>query len=91
MALLSSHGITRDPMQMTHVPDGPWYYQQIRLGFNYRLTDIQAALGLSQLQRLDEYVSRRHSIAGNYNRMLQNLPVTTPWQHPDSYSGYHLM
>jgi UDP-4-amino-4,6-dideoxy-N-acetyl-beta-L-altrosamine transaminase len=63
MARLRTHGITRDATEMTHVPDGPWYYQQIDLGFNYRMTDMQAALGLSQLQRLDEFVSRRHNIA----------------------------
>ena len=57
MALLRSHGITRDPAQMTHESDGPWYYQQIELGFNYRMTDLQAALGVSQMQRLDAYVT----------------------------------
>lgn len=90
MALLRSHGITREPAQMTHEPDGPWYYQQIDLGFNYRLTDLQAALGVSQMQRLDEYVARRHELATRYDRLLADLPVTTPWQHPDGYSGLHL-
>ena len=90
MALLRSHGITRDPAQMTHAPDGPWYYQQIDLGFNYRMTDIQAALGISQMERLDEYVTRRHALAQRYDELLADLPVTTPWQHPDSYSGLHL-
>ena len=90
MALLRSHGITRDPAQMTHAPDGPWYYQQITLGFNYRMTDIQAALGISQMERLDDYVARRHTLAQRYNERLAELPVTTPWQHLDSYSGLHL-
>jgi len=90
MALLRSHGITRDPTQMTHAPDGPWYYQQIDLGFNYRMTDIQAALGISQMERLDEYVTRRHVLAQRYDELLADMPLTTPWQHPDSYSGLHL-
>lgn len=90
MALLRSHGITREPAQMTHAPDGPWYYQQVDLGFNYRLTDLQAALGLSQMQRLDAYVARRHELAARYDQLLQGLPVITPWQHPDSHSGLHL-
>jgi UDP-4-amino-4,6-dideoxy-N-acetyl-beta-L-altrosamine transaminase len=90
MKLLRSHGITREPDLMTHEPDGPWYYQQVDLGFNYRMTELQAALGLSQLERLDEYVARRHDIAERYNQLLQDLPVTLPWQYPDSYSGLHL-
>ena len=90
MALLRSHGITRDLAQMTHESDGPWYYQQIDLGFNYRMTELQAALGISQMERLDQYVARRHQLAQRYDQLLANLPVTTPWQHPDSYSGLHL-
>jgi UDP-4-amino-4,6-dideoxy-N-acetyl-beta-L-altrosamine transaminase len=90
MALLRSHGITRDPLQMTHSSDGPWYYQQITLGFNYRMTDIQAALGVSQMTRLDHYVARRHELAKHYDLLLADLPLTLPWQHPDSYSGLHL-
>ena len=90
MALFRSHGITRDPLQMTHEPDGPWYYQQIELGFNYRMTELQAALGISQMQRLDSFVARRHALAKRYDDMLQGLPLTTPWQHPDGYSGLHL-
>jgi len=90
MALLRSHGITRDPTQMTHEPDGPWYYQQIALGFNYRMTELQAALGVSQLNRLDDYVRRRHALARRYDTLLAPLPVVAPWQHPDGYSGLHL-
>ena len=75
---------------MTHEPDGPWYYQQVGLGFNYRMTELQAALGLSQMQRLDDYVARRHALARRYDRLLSDLPLVTPWQHPDSYSGLHL-
>lgn len=90
MALLRSHGITRDPVQMTHEADGPWYYQQIDLGFNYRMTELQAALGVTQMERLDQYVARRHQLARRYDDLLTSLPVTTPWQHPDSYSGLHL-
>lgn len=90
MALFRSHGITRDPAQMTHAADGPWYYQQIELGYNYRMTELQAALGVSQMERLDQYVTRRHQLARQYDELLETLPVTTPWQHPDSYSGLHL-
>jgi UDP-4-amino-4,6-dideoxy-N-acetyl-beta-L-altrosamine transaminase len=90
MARLRSHGITRNASEMTHAPDGPWFYQQIELGFNYRMTDIQAALGLSQMRRLDEFVTQRHTIAKQYDQLFKELPVTAPWQHPDSYSGLHL-
>jgi len=90
MSLLRSHGITRNPDVMTHEPDGPWYYQQIELGYNYRMTELQAALGVSQMKRLDEFVSRRHSLARRYDKMLADYPVITPWQRPDSYSGLHL-
>ncbi|WP_045216966.1 DegT/DnrJ/EryC1/StrS family aminotransferase, partial [Desulfonatronovibrio magnus] len=75
---------------MKHKPDGPWFYEQIDLGFNYRMTDIQAALGLCQLSRLDEFVSRRHYLAKRYDQLLQGLPMSTPWQHPDSDSAWHL-
>ena len=90
LSLLRSHGITRDPSQMTHEADGEWYYQQVDLGFNYRMTDIQAALGLSQLERLDDYVSRRHELAIRYNEMLKDLPLVIPYQHNDGYSSFHL-
>ena len=90
MGLLRSHGITRDPSHMTHEADGPWYYQQIELGYNYRMTDLQAALGVSQMRRLDDYVARRHQLAQRYDQLLADLPLITPWQHPDNYSGLHL-
>jgi UDP-4-amino-4,6-dideoxy-N-acetyl-beta-L-altrosamine transaminase len=90
MALLRSHGVTRDPKLMTQPPDGPWYYQQIKLGYNYRMTELQAALGLSQLERLEEFVSRRHALVRSYDTALHDLPLITPWQHPDTYSAFHL-
>lgn len=90
MNLHRSHGITRDQSLMTHPSDGPWYYQQVELGYNYRMTELQAALGMSQLTRLDRFVARRHELAKRYDELLTDLPVTTPWQHPDSYSGLHL-
>lgn len=90
MNLHRSHGVTRDQSLMSHEPDGPWYYQQVELGYNYRMTELQAALGISQMERLDAFVARRHELAKRYDALLQELPVTTPWQHPDSYSGLHL-
>jgi dTDP-4-amino-4,6-dideoxygalactose transaminase len=90
MQLLRSHGITRDANQMTKEADGPWYYQQIDIGYNYRMTDIQAALGSSQMTRLDKVVARRHAIARRYDHKLAQMPVTPPWQHADGYSGLHL-
>lgn len=90
MLLLRSHGITRDEELMTKAADGPWYYQQIALGFNYRMTELQAALGLSQMQRLQEFVIKRHKLASRYDELLQELPITLPWQHPDSESARHL-
>lgn len=90
MTRLRSHGITRDPAEMEGAADGPWYYQQLELGYNYRMTDMQAALGLSQLERLDEYVQRRHALAQRYDRLLAELPLILPWQSPDAYSALHL-
>lgn len=69
---------------------GPWYYQQIELGFNYRMTDIQAALGLAQLRKVEKFVERRRYLAEKYNEELRDLPVALPWQDPDAYSAYHL-
>jgi len=90
MELLRSHGITRDQSMMTKEVEGPWYYQQIELGFNYRMTELQAALGLSQMNRLDGYVTRRHDLARRYDEKISSLALSTPWQHPDSYSSFHL-
>lgn len=90
MKLLRSHGITRDESLMAGPSDGPWYYQQVELGFNYRMTDIQAALGVSQLQRVDEFVSRRWEIAERYNDAFASEPIVVPWQHPDTKSALHL-
>lgn len=90
MNLLRSHGVTRDPALMTHEADGPWYYQQVDLGFNYRMTELQAALGVSQMARLDNYVARRNALAERYDDLLAELPLSTPWQHPESYSARHL-
>lgn len=90
LGLLRSHGITRDPALMTQPMDGPWCYQQVALGYNYRMTDMQAALGVSQMTRLTHYVALRHKIAQRYNELMADLPLTLPWQHSDSYSAYHL-
>lgn len=90
MDLLRSHGITRDTELMTQEPDGPWYYQQIDLGFNYRMTEMQAALGVSQIQRLQSITESRHEIAQKYDQKLASLPVTIPFQIESSYSGLHL-
>lgn len=90
MELLRSHGITRDPEEMNEQADGGWYYQQVTLGFNYRMTDIQAALGNSQMVRLKEFIDKRHELAQQYNHQLAQLPIVTPQQHPDSFSSYHL-
>jgi dTDP-4-amino-4,6-dideoxygalactose transaminase len=91
MRLLRSHGITRDPARMrAPLTAAPWYYEQIALGYNYRMTDIQAALGLSQLHRLSQFISTRQAIADRYSGLLAGLPVTTPWQHPEGRSALHL-
>jgi UDP-4-amino-4,6-dideoxy-N-acetyl-beta-L-altrosamine transaminase len=90
MRRLRSHGITRDPEVMTHAPDGPWYYQQVELGWNYRMTDLQAALGLSQLRRLDAYVARRNALARRYDAALAGLPLRTQAPTPDALSAFHL-
>jgi len=90
MALLRSHGITRTPSLMTKPMEGSWYYQQVELGFNYRMTDLQAALGSSQMSRLLHYVARRHELARRYDRLLSDLPLVTPWQSRDGHSAFHL-
>ena len=85
-----SHGITRHQSEMTKKPDGPWYYQQLDLGFNYRMTDIQAALGLSQLKKLDSFIIKRHKIAKKYDEAFKDKPIVTPYQDLNNYSSYHL-
>ena len=91
MQLLRSHGITSNSNKMGKRPvDEIWNYQQIALGFNYRMTDLQAALGVSQMARLDDFVSKRHQIAKHYNEELAGLDLQLPWQHTDSDSSYHL-
>jgi UDP-4-amino-4,6-dideoxy-N-acetyl-beta-L-altrosamine transaminase len=90
MELLRSHGITRDASDMTHSPDGAWYYQQVALGFNYRITDMQAALGLSQMANLDAWIARRHQIAARYDAAFAETAVVTPHNIPEAHSAYHL-
>ena len=90
MALLRSHGITREPEQMEGDSHGGWYYQQIDLGFNYRMTELQAALGVSQIKRLDDFITARHHLAERYNELLKSLPVVLPYQLENTYSGLHL-
>ena len=90
MQLLRSHGITRDANLMTHEPDGGWYYQQIDLGFNYRMTELQGALGVSQMNYLDDFVTRRHQLAKRYDELLKDLPIMLPYRNPANYSGFHL-
>jgi UDP-4-amino-4,6-dideoxy-N-acetyl-beta-L-altrosamine transaminase len=90
MALLRSHGITRDLSKMTYGSDGPWYYEQVALGFNYRMTELQAALGVSQMDRLDTYDARRYEIASRYDELLAGLPVVTPWRDVKNCSSLHL-
>lgn len=90
LSLLRSHGVTRDPDLMTHESHGPWYYQQVSLGLNYRLTELQAALGISQMSRLKAFVARRNELAVRYGKLLADLPLDRPWQLPETYSAFHL-
>jgi len=90
MALYRSHGITRDPSKMQGEAHGSWYYQQVELGFNYRMTEMQGALGVSQMKRLDQFVAKRHQLANRYNDLLKDLPLQLPYQLEGTYSGYHL-
>lgn len=91
MELLRSHGITREPSKMQGESHGSWYYQQIDLGYNYRMTELQAALGVSQMTRLDEFVTRRHQLAQRYHAALHDLPLTLPlFSQQEAYSALHL-
>jgi UDP-4-amino-4,6-dideoxy-N-acetyl-beta-L-altrosamine transaminase len=90
MQLFRSHGVTRNPNLMTKPSEGDWYYQQIDLGFNYRMTDLQAALGVGQMQRLDEFVTQRHILQERYDLLLSGLPIVRPCQNQDGYSALHL-
>jgi UDP-4-amino-4,6-dideoxy-N-acetyl-beta-L-altrosamine transaminase len=90
MMIYRSHGITRDDSLMTKSTEGSWYYQQVDLGFNYRMTELQAALGISQMSRLDEFVARRHELQQRFDSLLCNLPIINPYQDKNSYSALHL-
>jgi UDP-4-amino-4,6-dideoxy-N-acetyl-beta-L-altrosamine transaminase len=90
MQLYRSHGVTRDPELMTKKSEGSWYYQQVDLGFNYRMTELQAALGVSQMQRLDEFVTQRHTLQEIYNSLLSGFSIVRPYQDQNSYSALHL-
>ena len=91
MRLYRSHGVTREEHLMeTHPAPGGWYYEQVTLGYNYRMTDVHAALGVSQIERLASGIATRHVLFDRYATLLGNLPVTLPWQHPDTYSALHL-
>ncbi len=90
MQLFRSHGVTRDPELMTRESEGDWYYQQVGLGFNYRMTELQAALGVSQMQRLDEFIAKRHKLQERYDLLLEDLPIIKPYQDKDGYSALHL-
>lgn len=90
LKLYRSHGITRDSDLMTQEADGPWYYQQIELGFNYRMTDMQAALGCSQMDSLDEFVARRRYLVKRYNEKLKGLPLRIPYQDEATNPSWHI-
>ena len=90
MQLFRAHGITREPKLMTKKTEGGWYYQQVELGFNYRMNDLQAALGIAQMKRLDKFITIRHSLKQRYDELLKDLTLITPAQFSDSYSSLHL-
>jgi UDP-4-amino-4,6-dideoxy-N-acetyl-beta-L-altrosamine transaminase len=90
MQLLRSHGVTRDTNLMTQASEGGWYYQQVDLGFNYRMTELQAALGVSQMTLLDTFIARRHQLAKRYDELLKDLPIILPMRHPENCSALHL-
>lgn len=85
-----SHGITRNPTDFLNNTDGGWYYEQQYLGFNYRMTELQAALGVSQLNRLEQFIIERRRLAENYRYLLQSLPLILPCEYPENYSAFHL-
>lgn len=90
LAMLRTHGMVRDAAHLERTGEGAWYYEQQALGFNYRLTDLQAALGLSQMRRVDAFLAARRRLAARYDRLLAGSGLTLPWQHPDAQSSYHL-
>ena len=90
MKLLRSHGITRDRSLMEYPKEDAWYYEQIELGFNYRMTDIHAALGISQLNRLSDYIKKRHQIARIYDQKFENSCLTTQVRNQENISALHL-
>lgn len=85
-----NHGMIRDDASLDEKNVGPWYYEQHELGFNYRLTDVQAALGLSQMKKLDRFLARRRELAARYDELLADIQVVRPWQDPSGTSAYHL-
>tara|TARA_B100000989_G_scaffold298029_1_gene285777 strand:+ start:447 stop:1616 length:1170 start_codon:yes stop_codon:yes gene_type:complete len=90
MELFRSHGITRDKSKMIRKKSDPWHYEQINLGFNYRMTEIQATLGLSQMKRIDKFISKRHELKDRYNFHLRNLPIIRPYEDKNCHSALHL-
>lgn len=90
LSLYRSHCVTRDASLMTHEPDGDWYYQQVGLGFNYRMTELQGALGVSQMGSLEEFIARRHQIAARYDQVFEDLPILLAYRNPENFSSLHL-
>lgn len=90
LSLYRSHCVTRDPSLMTHEPDGDWYYQQVGLGFNYRMTELQGALGVSQMGSLEKFIARRHQIAARYDEVFESLPIILAYRNPENFSSLHL-
>ena len=87
---LRSHGITRETARLERPDEGGWYYEQQSLGYNYRMTELQASLGVSQMNELDRFIARRHELVARYENGLKDVPIVRPWQHPDSHSAFHL-